>query len=140
MTKFYTLRGTFVPGTQKRLILDDGNFNNGFIVRKFVVAGDPRDSTDEAYATLMLDKDADKVWNWGDNRQIAWAAAHNRATNSVDTPFILVDMDTVVVADMYIGGESNSPYINYYVQLERIELTDNQAVMTLIKERSQDDL
>lgn len=138
--KIHTLRGTFVPGETKRLVLDDGNFNLGFIVRRFIVAGDPRDATDDAYATLGTQYDAPLVWNWGDNRQIAWSASHIRASNSIDAPFELIDRDHMVLADLWIQGGSNSPYINYYVELEQVVIGDDQAILTLIKERSQDDI
>ena len=137
--KIHTLRGTVVPGTVKRLIVDDGRINHGYRITKFVVAGDPRDATDEAFATLGRDYDTPLVWNWGDNRQVGWAASHIRASNSMDTPFILVDQEVVVIQDLYIQGASNSPYINYYIELEEITLTDDEAIITLIKERSQDD-
>lgn len=135
-----TLRGTFVPGQVKRLIVDDGRLNHGFKVVRFIVVGDPRDAVDDSFATLGFDYDVPLVWNWGDNRQIAWASTHQRANNSVDSPFELVDKDATVIMDLYITGDSNSPYINYYIELEPVTLTDDESILALIKERSQDDL
>jgi hypothetical protein len=53
------------------------------------------------------------------------------------------DPEHVVLRDLYIqgtvSGAGGSSVINYLIELEMIELTDDQAVLTLIKERSQDD-
>lgn len=135
-----TLRGTVVPDTTKRLIVNDGRLNHGFRIVRFVCSGDPRDATDDSFATLGLDADVPGTWDWGDNRQIAWASTHQRATNSVDAPFELVDKNSIVLMDLFIRGSSNSPYINYYIELEPVVLTQDESIMVLIKERSQDDL
>jgi hypothetical protein len=139
-----TLRGQVIEGEVKRLIVDDGRLNHGYKVTRFVVSGIPSSSTFDAFGTLSLDYDAPRDWDWGDNRQIAWASTNITTTAGVDAPFTLVDPDHVVIMDLYIQGQvstgSGSDVLNYFVELEPIELTDDQAILTLIKERSQDEL
>ena len=139
-----TLRGQVVEGVVKRLIVDDGRLNNGYKVTKFVIAGDPGSSANDAFATLALDYDSPRSWDWGDNRQIAWASTNVQSTAGTQPFFELVDPDHVVIQDLYIqaqvGSGTGSSVCNYFIELELVELTNDQAILSLIKERSQDDL
>jgi hypothetical protein len=139
-----TLRGQLVEGQTKRLIVDDGRLNHGYKVVRFVVSGIPSSSAFDAFGTLCLDYDAPRDWDWSDNRQIAWASTNITTTAGVDAPFSLIDPDHVVIMDLFIQGQvstgSGSDVLNYFIELETIDLTDDQAILTLIKERSQDDL
>lgn len=139
-----TLRGQFIEGETKRLILDDGRLNHGYKVVSFVIAGDTSTSAGDAYATLSLDFDAPLAWDWGDNRQIGWASTNVSATSGADAPFTVLDPDHVVIMDLWIqgtvAGAGGSTPINYLIELEPVELTNDQAILSLIKERSQDDL
>jgi hypothetical protein len=137
-----TLRGQFVEGETKRLIVDDGRLNHGYRVVSFVIAGEPALTSGEAYATLSLDYDAPTNWDWGDNRQIGWASTNNAGGSGLNSPFSVIDPDHIVIMDLYIQGNSALPSgnINYLIELEAVELSNDQAILTLIKERSQDDL
>lgn len=138
-----TLRGQVVEGELKRLIVDDGRFNHGYKVVRFVVACSPDSASNDAYATLGLDEDVGLVWNWGDNRQIAWASSGVSGVGDVRGPWELVDPDHIAVTDIYIrarvGSSGGDSIVNYYVELEPVTLSDDQAILALIKERSQDD-
>jgi len=138
-----TLRGQFIEGQTKRLIVDDGRLNLGYKVVRFVISGEPTSSANDAWATLSLDYDAPAIWNWGDNRQIGWASTNVQGTAGLEPPFSVLDPDHVVIRDLYVqgtvSGAGGSSVINYLIELEMVELTDDQAVLTLIKERSQDD-
>ena len=138
--KSYTLRGQFDANTVKRLILGDGRLDVAFRVKRFIVAGDPSNAVNDAYGTLGLDSDMPTIWNWGDNRQIGWDATRIQGNDSAEAPFSLVDADATVVSDLFITGDSGGSVVNYYVELEQVELTENETVMVLIKERSQDDI
>lgn len=139
-----TLRGQFIEGTNNRLIVDDGRLNHGYKVVRFVVSGYPDSSANDAFAVLSLDSDTSKVWNWGDNRQIAWSATAIDGTGGAKGSFELIDPDHVVLQDLWVQGQvsasGGTSAINYFVELEPVTLTDDQAIITLIKERSQDDL
>lgn len=139
-----TLRGKFEEGTNKRLIVDDGRLNHGYRVVRFIIGPDASFSNNDCFATLSIDIDAPKNWDWGDNRQIGWAAVSVTGTGALNTPFEVLDPDHVVLQDLFIQGQVSSAggtsTINYLVELEPITLTDDQAIITLIKERSQDDL
>jgi len=139
-----TLRGQVVEGTNKRLILDDGRLNHGYKVVSFVVACGPDSSAFDAYGTLSLDYDTSKTWNWGDNRQIGWASTNIVSTAGANAPFSVIDPDHIVIQDLWIQGQvstgSGTDVVNYLIELEPVTLTNDQSIITLIKERSQDDL
>jgi len=137
--KIHTLRGQFNPAETKRLLLGDGRLDVAYRVKKFIVAGDPSNAVNDAYGTLGFDSDMPTTWNWGDNRQIAWAATRIQGNDSAEAPFSLVDSDATVVNDLYIAGGSGGTVVNYYVELEEVHLTENETVLALIKERSQDE-
>ena len=142
--KTRTLRGQFVEGTTKRLVVDDGRLNHGYKVTKFVISGRPDSSGNDAWALLALDYDTIPVWDWSDNRQIAWSSTNVQSTGGAQPYFTLVDPEHVVIMDLYItgvvGGAGGDSVINYYVELEPVELSNDEAILSLIKERSQDDL
>lgn len=139
-----TLRGQFVEGTTKRLIVDDGRLTHGYRVVSFVAVGVPSASGSNAYATLSLDYDAPLAWDFGDNRQIGWSSTNLPNLSGLEAPFSLLDPDHIIINDLYIqgqvGGSGGTAVINYLIEIEPVQLTDDQAILALIKERSQDDL
>ena len=139
-----TLRGQITEGTNKRLILDDGRLNHGYKVISFVVAANPTLSTADVYGTLSLDVDSAKIWDWGDNRQIGWASTNAVTTGGLNAPFSVVDPDHIVLQDLFLQAQystvGGTDKINYLIELEPVTLNDDETIITLIKERSQDDL
>ncbi len=139
-----TLRGQFTEGDTKRLVVDDGRFNHGYRVVSFTISGEPSSGANDAWATLGLDYDTPETWNWGDNRQIGWASTNVAGTAGLEAPFAVLDPDHIVIVDLYIqgrvGGAGGDSTINYLIELEPVMMSDDQAILALIKERSQDDL
>ena len=139
-----TLRGSFPEGTTRRIIVDDGRYNHGYKVISFVAAGSPDVSSNDAFATLGLSEGFDVTWDWGDNRQIAWSGTTVSGSASIEAPFSVIDPDHIVVSDLFIKGTFSTGgvdgNINYLIEIEPITMSDDQAILALIKERSQDDL
>ena len=131
----------------RRLIIDDGNFNDGWKVVKFIVAGNGASGAEingrlctEDLANIDAGGSTAFSWNWGDSREIAWASTRATSEATWGGWEGAIDPDHVVIKDLFIDvNTSISVPINYLVILERVQLTDNQAVLTLIRERSQDD-
>jgi hypothetical protein len=141
----HTMRGRVAYGEPKRLILDDGQFTRAH--RVVALYTFPNSITggvsEEADITLSLDYDPAPNWNASDNRQIGWAGFRNGATASTETlnAWSLIDPDHIVVRDLYIiNNNSLSSATNYMVVLEEVTINENEAVLALIKERSQDDI
>jgi hypothetical protein len=146
-----TLRGTITEGTTRRIIVDDGRINHGYRVTSFYVATrNPANIGHNCFGTLSLDEEGGLIWNWDDNRQIAWAGTPiigqgtSAFNHTVGAPFAVIAPDHVVLQDLYVtaqlgSGTTEAHLVNYLITLEPITLTDNEAILTLIKERSQDD-
>lgn len=138
----HTLRGQITEGEIKRLVVDDGRLNHGFIVTKFVIAGNANNSAgNDAMAVLGYQGIFPSLWDWSDNNQFAWASSDVPSMGSVAAPFSLIDQGHTVVRDMYISGQVSSAggtgIINYYIELVPLTLSDDEAILTLIKERNQ---
>lgn len=140
MNRIRTLRGRLTDNQPRRIIVDDGRPNHGYKVTKFHVWCDPF-AGDGVFATLGLDYDMLPGARADDNRQIAWGG--NAFTSSSGTLtaglYSIIDPDHVVITDLYVRS-INSEGTNYLIEVEPIVLNDDQAILALIKERSQDDI
>lgn len=139
-----TLRGRIEPSVATRLIVDDGQFTHGVKVKRFLVFPENPASggDDSVFGTLSLDQDGSSTrWLADDNRQIAWSSTNQAATGfGAEAPFSYVDPNHVVVRDLWImcARASGTDRINYVVEIEPMTITEEQAVLALIKEVSQD--
>jgi hypothetical protein len=138
-----SLRGQVEPGSKKRIIVDDGMFTHGYKVLEFHIFGsDVSSGAIDCTGTLALDEDgALEDWNAGDNRQIGWAGYTQSTSYSPLFIKSIIDPNHIVLTDLFVAANSNATAnVNYLVVIEPITLTEQQGIMTLIKERSQDDL
>lgn len=141
MKRIHTLRGKVTEGTIKQLIVDDGRLTHGYRVTRFVVANDQTQAGASCFATLGLDDKLTLAWDWENNNQIAWSSVRSSGSNGLEGPaFELVDPEHVVVRDLFIRaqiGGSDPQVVNYFIQLEEMELSDWQAIVQLTKENAQ---
>jgi len=154
-----TFRGTIPINTQLnqsfRIPLDNGSFVDNFKVTYFEVYpnGGPvaglwntvTNNNDVTYVTLALDEDGLGYQNFGDNRQLSWFCAH-----SATTPggwHSVIDPNHIIIEDLYIGAycidtgdgstDVTSVPLNYIIHLEKVVTSEDEAVLHLVKERSQ---
>jgi len=154
-----TLRGTIKfparssgasPNTGRReLILDDGRINVGYRIIEFRIwnsnmtgsAGGQFES--EAHLSMGVDITSSRS-DASDNREIAWACyATGQPNTSGVSYFDLVDPDHIVVRDLNIIFPSVTntvadSRVNYYILMEEYDITDQEAIISIIKEESQD--
>jgi hypothetical protein len=139
--KVHTLRGRVEEGEIKRLIVDDGRLTHAMKVIGLWCCADETTSVNDAKITLSLQSSAPIEWDWGDNRQIAWASTNLSNVAGADNPFMLIDPNHLVINDLYISGRvgttGGNSYINYLVLLQAQDISEDQSVLQLIKERSQ---
>ena len=137
-----TLRGTvLVNGEVKQLIVDDGRFNHGYKVLEFaILSTDPTAATADSVGTLALSEDGARKWTLEDNRQIGWAGQTMISSSGPERLMGLVDPDHVVLQDLYVWGTGTTahPGYQYFIKLQAMDISTNEAVLQLIKERSQD--
>lgn len=134
----HTLRGQVDVSETKRLIVDDGNLTSGHRVVEFHVFATNTTLGDDPAAILGLQANMGGNWNAGDNRQIGWAAMKTSPSQDLQT-FSLIDPEHLIIRDLYIYNYT-SVTANYLIVIEPVSLNDDEAVLQLIKERSQNDL
>ena len=136
-----SLRGKVASGTKKRLIVDDGMFTYGYKVVEFHIYGFDTSAAANDCVGILATSDEGQLENFdaSDNRQIAWAGYSQDSAFGPSFMKGLIDPNHIVVTDLFVGGVSNaSAPINYLVIVEPMTLTEQQGIMALVKERSQD--
>lgn len=144
----YTVRGHSKSTTTKRIILNDGRFDTGYVVTKFeVIISDPDNSGVDTYGVLLVDEPGSPtnvIWDLESNRQIGWASmpSNGGATGPPGVTFNLVDRDNLIIEDLFIYGETNAGGLNdfnYYIELDKYEFTDSIGALAMVRNRSQGD-
>ena len=139
--RVHTLRGRLEEGELKQLIVDDGRLTHGLRVTKFIVAPELTASSQGVNAVLGLDDKVTDTWDWENANQIACAASGMGGSSHMENPgFQLVDPNHIVIRDLYIRGTvtgSTPQALNYYIQLEAVNVSEFEAIVQLTKETSQ---
>lgn len=141
MTKRRSLRGKVDAGSKKRLIVDDGMFQHGYKVVEFHIFGADLSSGAIDCTGTLATSDVGQLEDWdaSDNRQIAWAGYTQSTSYSPLFIKSIVDPNHIVVTDLFVGAFSNAAaQVNYLVVVEPITLSEQQGIIALIKEKSQD--
>jgi len=157
-TRVRTLRGqiTAVSGkADQQLILNDQLINRGLKVTGFFVWPEICNvgSTRICNAILSYARlgNASVEMNAADNTQLGWAffsQAASVASGGPPDPGLqaaysgffnqLIDPDHIVNRDLFLSlRNSSSATFNYLITCELLELTDDEAIVTIIKENSQ---
>lgn len=141
----YTLRGRVSHLQETRIILFDGKFDTGYVVKSFQVF--PYDFTAAGDQTILgrlattdgLPVVRETFWDASDNRQIAWCAVDGEGFEAM-TPgeSAIIDPDNFIVEDLYItclnGDDTES---NYLIVLEKYDTTDSRGALAMVRNRSQ---
>lgn len=144
MREVRTLRGLILPADvatgatgKERIIVDDGVFTDGWRVVGFDCF--PKSGTgQDVQGILSLDEDGLRgIWDASDSRQIAWSFMFIGTNGGTANSWIVPDH--VIVRDLWIQNFS-ADAMNYLIRVERQTLSEDQAILALIQERSQDDL
>tara|TARA_Y100001973_G_C5125240_1_gene294826 strand:+ start:493 stop:957 length:465 start_codon:yes stop_codon:yes gene_type:complete len=134
------ISSTSIGGDRQRIILDDGNFKTGYKVTKFYVWG----LDTECHGTLSTVDEGgtsgtgiDYMMDAGDNTQIAWASGPSSGVG----PLVdgIVNPDNLVIQDLFIRGyaTSTSQPWNFYIEMDKYEITDWQGALAMVKNRAQ---
>ena len=154
--KVRTLRGqiTSVGGkAEKQLILNDQLINRGLQVTGFFMWPQNTKASQTRVCNGILSYaalgNADVLMDAGDNTQFGWSFFSQLAERDNGTPTAvpsafsgffnqLIDPDHIINRDLYISLRlSSDATFNYMVVCELMELTDDEAIITIIKENSQ---
>jgi len=137
-TRVRTLRGQLqvtAGGTAKaQLILDDGRINLGYKVIEFYVWENSGSPTQFNAVLSMLPSLAADDMDASIGSQIAWAW---QGTSGGFKEYIL-DPDHVIVRDLFVTvKDASNDFYNYMVVVEEYSITDDEAIINIIKEGSQ---
>ena len=157
-TRNRSLRGIITPTGGKadvQLILNDQLINRGLRVKRFYVWPTRiygKSTSDLVYNAILSYAqltNADVQMNASDNTQFGWAYGGQSGGTNIGTPPVtypdsdlgereILDPDHIVNRDLFVSfrNSANQPF-NYLIECELLELTDDEAIVTIIKENSQ---
>lgn len=128
----YTLRGN-VQGTQQ-LVVDDGLFTNGFRVVWFEMWQINRSAGAEV--VLHTTSTPPTRPDCAQGSQIAWSFYTPADTDRGLSSRVVVDPDHIINEDMYITA-LDGVLCSYIILLEPYQMTEDEAVLQLIKNNNQ---
>ena len=118
---------------RRNLIAADGLINYGLRITNFQVwSVDPSNEFISilSYETIPSGSDM----NASDNRQFGWSIG-NGAANVINN---FLDPDHIINRDMFITlKDTPAGLYNYLIEMQVYELTDDEAIVSIIKETSQ---
>ena len=141
-----TLRGSFkesIGDLKRQLILDDGRHNHGLKILSFRMFTDQSNADAYISASLSLDQTQAGLpfFDASDNQQIAWYTQAQITTgpSAFVAPYLqVIDPEHIVNEGLWLRAYGTANIIwSYLIVCEEYDLTDDEAVITLIKERSQ---
>jgi hypothetical protein len=144
--KLRTLRGQVTVSAgeaRKNIIVSDGLVNLGLKIISIQVWNSiTPDGTANRTHTAILSLDTiitGTDMNASDNRQFAW---NQSSINGVDggllQPYTIIDPDHIVNRDLFLTMTNSTDGVyNYLIEAQVVELSDDEAIITIIKETSQ---
>jgi hypothetical protein len=127
-----TLRGIALAGQPRRLVLDDGRYEHGFKVKSFIVWGP--NFTNSGFGVLSYTDTIPTQANAANNEQFAWCN-YDVGTTNLGNIQAVIDPDHVIQQDAFVHAVGAA--LSYLVVLEPITMSGPQAVLQLVKGKSQ---
>lgn len=131
---------TSIGGDRKRIELFDGRFDTAYKVVDFSIWA----LDTECHATLSTYDEGgvstsagDYMMDGGDNAQIAWASSPSSGVGPLSDS--IINPDNLIVQDLHIRGyaTSTSQPWNYYIRMEKYEISDWQGALAMVVNKSQ---
>lgn len=140
----YTIRGQMqVENEFNKIQLFDGRFDTAYRVVYFEIAPyDTKTHANDVAAKLCTEDTAladGALWQWDDDREIAWAASENRVAFGPTLSRSIIDPENLIVEDLFIsyGHVSTDSPVNYLIVLEKYDITEFKGVLAMIKNNGQ---
>jgi len=138
-----TLRGqvTVVGGVaRKNIIVSDGLVNYGMKIKSFSLWINDVSNVNTMQGILSLDTvSSGSPSDASDNRQFAWTSfANSGVFGEASAMQTFIDPDHIVNRDLFLSMfASTDETYNYLIEAQVVQLTDDEAIITIIKETSQ---
>ena len=141
MIKQRILRGRLPKGTIQEVIVDDGNFRDGWTVEEFVVVGADTSQGFSVTGTLSLTADgASEDWDFNNPKQIGWSGSAGDSTQvrAHDFGNYLIDERHIVLRSLFIrvdnAGTTGNTEVNYYIKLKARSVSPQESVVAILNE------
>ena len=141
----YTCRGQMsTENVFNRIILFDGRFDTAYRLVEFkIMPRDVKTAANDVTGKVVTDDSASNdggIWNWDDNREIAWSSTETRVSFGPSFTNSTVDPDNLIVEDCYVcyGHVSTDSPVNYFMRFEKYEITDSRGALAMVRSQSQD--
>jgi hypothetical protein len=133
-----TYRGLLQQDTQSQIRLATTKGKVGYRIIKFeLMPNAPGDESSESVVKIYKDKQStiDGIVDFGDNRLLAAASYASESSSYADDMSVIFDQE-VVNQDIYITHKEvrNDYAVNYYLELEIVNLDSNAALVTTLKD------
>ena len=132
-TRTRTLRGRIdiASGSTAKLqiLVDDGNINIGYKVKSFHLWGFAGTTSFVAYLSFAAQVLGDKIMDASNNSQFAWTWLGGSNGSQI---YQIIDPDHITIEQA--GGAE--PF-NYMIEVEEYNISDDEAIINIIKEGSQ---
>ena len=138
MKEIHTLRGVVLQGGDTKKIFESPRSGTGWVVKAFYVWPYNMDSNLYSHGKLWKGDPTNASTQNSDaqNSQcFAWSATSGSTAEAVR--YDIIDPDHLITTELYVINTA-AQAISYMVILEQREITADQEVLSIIKERSQD--
>ena len=139
MIKSY--RGLIADGAQDTIPLHTSDGKTGYRIVKFqIMVEKPGDSSSGSYEHIIkiysVEQDTvDGVVNFNDQTLLAAGLNFAQTSPQFDGNKVVIFDNVIVNQDIYIthiDGDSSTPG-NYHIELEQVQLTQDQALVAIVK-------
>ncbi len=127
----------------KKINVNDFAYNSGFRLVDFRISSENKTASGETMGVVALSKDAvvsADAWDWSNQQQIGWASSDSQSTSIERDLFSVVDSSVVIVDEIYVfvhHAASAASKVNYYMELEPVDLKAYEYAMNYIQNKSQ---
>jgi len=133
----YTLRGVVLDPNSSKVIFNSPQDNVGWIVESFYIWSWNMDANLYCAGKLVkgsVDGISFQNSDAQDSRVIAWAQSSGSVAES--SAIAIIDPSHLIVNELYVVNLSGQA-ISYMVNLKRVSISDDQEIISIIKERQQ---
>ena len=133
------LKGQIPNDETIRIRIFDGTNTRGYRILRFDVAPSNWAVDPDVYGVVSTEDlgiDA-RNWNWGENREKAWAAQISNGAGAVGSYYSRC-VEDVLVEDLYIATHSaTGQATNYMIVLEKVVITSYESALARVQNMSQ---
>jgi len=133
MSKEYTLRRTVDVGRSVRVAIDNGTFNDNFLIKSWVIFPSNGQTTVWAVLDTSGIHPTSSALQVSNNQTFGWAQCSEETFGTKG----ILDPNHIIVQDFYIHNLSGTNEIQVLIQIERVHTSDAEAALYMLKERAQ---